>query len=425
LGMDDLDVVQTSDYVHLEARLGTPVHHICVISALDECVPDSEVAFSQVQRPDVFAGTVLGQVYVPSKSYFEIKNLVRAALVELFGDLVPADDFETVHLTPGRVHDVQCYSGALGLLDDAEARADGLLISAEPRGAYYVGFARVANLVSLAIDTLKLFVDFNAFGDQNDIAKAVSVCAAEALGPSLELADGTSREEWFGLLKTIQGCAIKQLGILLAKRGVYALAALVLDFAQSGGSGIVARITRSGMILDRVAGMLLRSPVQRQLIANAVDFAACAPCEDTCDAEGARRCAADGGLEICERGAPTREGVDGCLGWVSRGGCPDAAVCADGRCVACGGAGEACCALNGCDAGLGCDGGECVAGCRDTCPAVGATACADRARMVVCDEHDGDPCLEWGPAQACAVGEICEVDACAPPSCEDECQAGA
>lgn len=412
-GADDIAIERTSGYVTLDSRLGTPVDHVCVVHALDACAVESEADLASIGAADVFEKTFIGRTFVPAKSYFDLSALAKTALKELFGDLAPDADLQTFRLEPGRVHDIQCYSGGLGLADEADARADGILIAAEPDGRALVNLARVANLVSVALDTLQLFVDFKAFDDKGDIAKSVAICAEQALGPALALTDGTTREAWFDLLKVVQSCAIKRLGVILAKRGVHAVAVWVFDFALGGGGGWVGKISRAGMILDRVVGMTLTaSPVERTLMAEAVDFEACAPCVDECAADV---CVDD------TRYAPCVE-RDGCLAPEAPIACEAGTVCAGEACVGCGGEGERCCADDGCAAGLGCARGICAVGCREECPANGVTRCAHRGAMQVCGEHDGDPCLEWGAATDCRVGEACEDDACGPPSCQNECE---
>ena len=421
LGMDHIEVVQTSGYVTMDSRLGTPVDHICVIWALQACVPESEVALAQAHPSDYYEKTYIGRTFVSAKSYFNLQALAKAALQTLLPNIVSGPDLETFRLEPGRVHDIQCYSGGLGLLDEQDAANDRVLVAAEPEGSYYVNFARVANLISLAIDTLRLFVDFDAFGEKEDIAKAVAICVEEALGPTLALVDGGTREEWFDLLKLVQVCAVKRLGVILAKRGLHALAVWIFDFAAGGGGGWVGKAARAGMIIDRIVGMTLRSsPIQRQLLAYQVDFDACAPCAPECADSGARACADPGHHQTCVADA------EGCLVWSAPAACPLDSVCAGaGECEACGDLGERCCADDVCAAGHRCAGGACVLGCRDECPANGVVECAHRGARRVCGEHDGDECLEWGPADLCADGEVCEDGACAPPACDDDCPAQA
>lgn len=416
-GMDNIKVERTSGYITLDSRLGTPVDHVCVLYALNECGVQTEVELASLGAADTFPKIKIGRTFVPAKSVFNLQVLAKTALREVFGDVIPSADLETFRLEPGRVHDIQCYSGSLGLLDEADARSDQILIDAEPEGRDFVNFARVANLISVALDTLRLFVDFDAFEDQSDIAKSVAVCAERSLGPALALTDGTTREEWFDLLKTVQTCAVKRLGVVLAKRGVHAVALWVFDFALGGGGGWVGKVSRAGMILDRVVGMTLTmSPVQRLLMAEGVDFEACAPCVSECDSDV---CADAGSVRHC-----VHDGEE-CTVLSEPQACADDTACADGACVDCGGLGQPCCVDDVCDGGLGCDGGACVSGCREECPANGVTRCATRGAVQICGEHDGDPCLEWGAAEDCAVGEACEDDACGPPSCENECDADA
>ncbi len=421
-GMDHIEVAQTSGYVTFDSRLGTPVDHICVLSALPACALDSEAALGAVQASDAFEAEEIGHAYVPAKSYFDVGAVAKVALGQLFGDLVPGPDLEAFRLTPGRVHDVQCYSGAIGLADEADARQDAVLIAAQPRARYYVNYARVANLVSLAADGLRLLVDFDAFGDSDDLPRAVSACTTEALGPALAVADDLSREAVFDLLKTIQICAVKQLGIAVARRGVSVVAEWVFNIAIGGG-GTFGRVTRAGMVLDRVVGLVFTmSPIERLLLAHAVDFEACAPCEDACRAPGVRRCADGDHLQSCAPGA----GADACLEWGPPTPCGAGAVCdGEGVCLPCGGAGELCCAGDTCESGHGCEQGICVVGCREECPAQGVGECLGGAEWRACGQHDDDPCLEWGPAALCPAGEVCEVGGCGPPSCQDECEADA
>lgn len=428
LGMKTLEVDQTGGFVTIEANLGTPVDHICAIYAVPSCAVPSAVAFGEVEPAESFTGKVmLGRVFVPSKSFFKLQNIAKAALGELFGDLLPMEALETIRLEPGQVHDIQCYSGALGLYDEQDRRADAALIAAEPDGQFLMNFARVSNLISLAIDSLRLFVDFEAFtGNSKDLAQAISICAEEALGPALAVADDATREEWFNLVKVIQTCAVKRLGVVLARRGLHALAAFVFDFATDGGGGVVGKISRIGQLLDRVLGMtVIMSPVQRQLIANKVDFDACTPCEDSCPAVATRACLDRTSYHDCELTPSDRENVAGCLEWIAPIFCGEGWVCeGEGTCVECGGLGQPCCATDSCDAGNACDDGVCVAGCQEECPAVGAVECANSGALRECGETDGDPCLEW-TVTACEVGEVCVDGACGPPLCESVCEPGA
>ncbi len=57
-----------------------------------------------------------------------------------------------------------------------------------------------------------------------------------------------------------------------------------------------------------------------------------------------------------------------------------------------------------------CSGGACSATCTDDCVA-GATMCQG-TDVRTCGQADGDTCLDWGPATACAGGMTCEGDGC-------------
>lgn len=57
--------------------------------------------------------------------------------------------------------------------------------------------------------------------------------------------------------------------------------------------------------------------------------------------------------------------------------------------------------------------------CTDECTTLGATRCAANA-VSTCGRHDGDACLEWGPAEACAAGTTCNAGHC-ETTCVSEC----
>ncbi len=398
LGMDHVEVQQTGGYVALDSRLGASVDHVCAVYALDECGVASEQGLFEASGADVFAKTSLGRTYVPAKSYFKLQNLALAALEHLVGDLLPRRELETFRLEPGRVHDIQCYSGAVGLADGDDARLDAALVDAEPEGRALRNAALLANLVSLATETLRVFVDFDAFGrDGRDISQAIAICTQDAVGPAFEAFDGGDREAWFDLLRTIQGCAIKRLGVVLAKRGLYAVAAWVLDFAADGGTGWVSRITRVGMVLDRVVGMVaLASPVERQLLAYQVDFEACAGCADRCPEAGARRCEGGVSYRVCD------VSEDGCLDWGEPVGCGEGLVCEgaddDAQC-------------------LPCQGDECdEPACEDECEP-GETRCAGDDAVETCGSCDADRCRDWCEPVACEPHLLCVEGAC---TCDDD-----
>ncbi|HEY3354820.1 MAG TPA: right-handed parallel beta-helix repeat-containing protein [Polyangia bacterium] len=154
---------------------------------------------------------------------------------------------------------------------------------------------------------------------------------------------------------------------------------------------------------------------------------------------GATRCV-DDGLETCAAAA-----AGAARRWVSTT-CPAGTRCADGACVAacaddcaggvveCEGDGFRMCAdLDGdgcvewgaitpCPATQLCRGGLCVDRCRDQCPA-GEAACAGSG-VILCEDLDGDGCVEWGPVTACAATQTCAAGVCVE-RCTDQCLPGA
>jgi MYXO-CTERM domain-containing protein len=75
-----------------------------------------------------------------------------------------------------------------------------------------------------------------------------------------------------------------------------------------------------------------------------------------------------------------------------------------------------------CAAGDFCRNGLCEKECSDEC-SVGAVQCQGDL-VQPCSNVDADPCLDWGPAQACGGGKTCQNGACSSPSCSDECISG-
>ncbi len=75
---------------------------------------------------------------------------------------------------------------------------------------------------------------------------------------------------------------------------------------------------------------------------------------------------------------------------------------------------------NACLGGQHCAAGACVA-CDNECE-MGEKRCApgSTTQYQECGDPDGDTCLEWAPAQACAAGEICDAGDCIT-ACSDEC----
>lgn len=63
----------------------------------------------------------------------------------------------------------------------------------------------------------------------------------------------------------------------------------------------------------------------------------------------------------------------------------------------------------------------CVEACKDQpCTAIGAKKCENTSDVVTCGDYDGDGCLEWGQALACASPAVCSNGQCAL-TCADEC----
>jgi len=117
----------------------------------------------------------------------------------------------------------------------------------------------------------------------------------------------------------------------------------------------------------------------------------CKAVEDPCDDEGATMCTPDGVRECVE--------VAGCLAWGFPQSCPP---------------------------GTRCQGGACVPGCEDQpCTVFGTAKCdpLDASSVLRCDDYDGDGCLEWGGAEACAGGDTCSAGACVG-ECADVCLDG-
>jgi len=58
--------------------------------------------------------------------------------------------------------------------------------------------------------------------------------------------------------------------------------------------------------------------------------------------------------------------------------------------------------------------------CANECTVKGGRECAGVASYKLCDDHDGDSCLEWGTPVACNGTEVCSAGSCAL-NCVDEC----
>jgi|GEM_PF-2852281 len=120
---------------------------------------------------------------------------------------------------------------------------------------------------------------------------------------------------------------------------------------------------------------------------------ACAStCASECSVQGAKKCNEAGAVVVCE----DADG-QGCLKWGTPSTCEPPLVCSTGFCTL---------------------------GCADECDGQNLKQCAEGAatKYQVCDEWDGDGCLEWGTPVACADGLVCSGAQCVV-SCDDECGA--
>ena len=111
-------------------------------------------------------------------------------------------------------------------------------------------------------------------------------------------------------------------------------------------------------------------------------------CQSECTAKNARKCDESGAVVVCDDWDD-----DPCLEW----GSPKP-----------------------CDQGLVCAGGFCESQCQDECTVKLARKCDEAGNVVLCDEHDGDGCLEWGSGTPCASPLVCDQGNC-KLSCTDEC----
>jgi hypothetical protein len=164
-------------------------------------------------------------------------------------------------------------------------------------------------------------------------------------------------------------------------------------------------------------------------------------CVAECAAEGLTRCDS-AQVETCRE-------VDGCLRWVASVTCPEGTTCSAGRCssecvdecqmgeTTCQGGGRVECGEfdadacrdwslpTACAAGETCSAGACSSMCENECTTEGARDCDSTGHdVVVCGQHDADPCLEFAEVQACDTGEACSLGACRT-ECVDECTADA
>ncbi len=164
-------------------------------------------------------------------------------------------------------------------------------------------------------------------------------------------------------------------------------------------------------------------------------------CTDECTSVGAKRCDS-GGVQTCGN-----FDADSCLEWGSVVPCDPGETCSDGNCAltctnTCQTQGAQQCNVAGtayqvCDDANGdgclewgsevpcagtdvCSAGVCGATCTSTCPSDGAVQCNVAGSGVeTCSDYNGDGCLEWGTAAPCGVTATCDAGACvdvAPPA---------
>ncbi len=109
------------------------------------------------------------------------------------------------------------------------------------------------------------------------------------------------------------------------------------------------------------------------------------PCEDDCDTEGVKECYFDVGYRLCGY-----IDSDACLDWSS---------------------------VVECGSGMYCLAGECVAMCQDDCQ-IGETGCTNSNTRWVCNDADGDGCLDRVDV-ACPAGLTCDQGVCGA-DCQDD-----
>ena len=112
------------------------------------------------------------------------------------------------------------------------------------------------------------------------------------------------------------------------------------------------------------------------------------PCADDCASEGARECYLDVGYRVC--------------------GLFDSDVCLDWSQV------------TQCGSGKLCQAGQCVDACTDACQQ-GEQGCVDSANRWVCNDADGDGCLDQ-IAIACAAGQTCDTGLCSVNCTDDQAE---
>jgi len=116
-------------------------------------------------------------------------------------------------------------------------------------------------------------------------------------------------------------------------------------------------------------------------------------CEgEACAVAWETRCAPEGGVSLCVE-------VGACLRWSTPEACAEGARCLAGACAE------------------GCPG--------EPCDTVGLLRCDPLSvgTVLVCDDHDGGGCLDWGPAATCPTDTVCSAGQCVD-TCSDACVAG-
>ncbi|MBM4386237.1 MAG: hypothetical protein FJ088_00770, partial [Deltaproteobacteria bacterium] len=162
-------------------------------------------------------------------------------------------------------------------------------------------------------------------------------------------------------------------------------------------------------------------------------------CEDECTVVESQKCEGNG-YKICND-----YNSDGCLEWGTVKNCGQNQTCSNGfckdqcesECTAIGGkkcelnAVVVCNDYNGdgclewgtplqCDEKLVCNEGYCESQCTSECTIMMAKKCDEGGNVVMCGEYDGDECLEWGSPVPCSDPYVCSEGNCSL-ECKDEC----
>ncbi|NUN13526.1 MAG: right-handed parallel beta-helix repeat-containing protein [Myxococcales bacterium] len=114
-------------------------------------------------------------------------------------------------------------------------------------------------------------------------------------------------------------------------------------------------------------------------------------CTDECTVVNAKKCDEGGQVVSCGN-----YDADGCLEWGSPVPCAQPLVCANG---------------------------SCSLTCTDGCPVENQKSCVPgtTTQFQVCDDYNGDGCLEWGTAQTCGATLTCSGGNCTQ-TCSNTCQ---